>query len=138
MTAPQNSSSSDSVSSKRLWFGLAGAVFAWVLAGLLDFFFAWRACMGGEAEPGAFAGTGLHILLGFITFGFLAVAIAGGIVSYGNWRKLSDQPSILFAEGRGRKQFMAIAGVLVSVTLGVGMVWFSIPIYVLGFCTRWR
>jgi len=57
-------------------------------------------------------------MLGIITFGLLAVAIAAGLTSFRNWRSLSEKQSFVDAEGRGREEFMAIAGVFISASLG--------------------
>lgn len=126
------------VTPKRLWFGVVGSAVAWILAGLLDVLFAWQACMGGEAGSNVFTTTGLRILLGCITFGLLAVAIASGYVAYRNWRTLSDVPELVSAEGRGRSQFLGLSGLIVSSWLTMGIIWFSIPIYILGICVRPR
>lgn len=138
MNSNANFSEPEVVSRKRLWFGFSGAAFAWIVAGFLDATLAWFACMGGEMDSSVFTTTGMRILLGFITFGLLAIATAGGLISFGNWRKLSESETFVEAEGRGRKQFMAMVGVLVSITLGIGIIWFSIPIYVLRLCERGR
>jgi len=126
------------ISPKRLWFGFSGAAAAWAFAGFLDATLAWFACMGGELDNGPFTPVGMRILLGIITFVLLATAAAGGIISYSNWRKLSQSRDWMHAEGRGRMQYMALCGVIVSVTLGLGIIWFSIPIYILGVCVRAR
>lgn len=139
MTADRNTTTAvDSPSERQLWFGLVGALFCWVCAGLLNVLFAWQACMGGEAGSFVFTSTGMEILLGFITFGLLAVGIWAGMVSYRNWQRLTHGTDVFHGEGFERKQYMAICGVIVTVTLGVGMMWFSVPIYVLQICTRWR
>jgi len=138
MSTQANIPESNGVSPKRLWFGFSGAAAAWVLAGLLDASLAWFACMGKELGNGVFTTAGMRILLGFITFGLLAVATAGGIISFGNWRRLSETDQFIEAEGRGRKQFMALVGVFISVLLGIGILWFSIPVYILGICVRGR
>ncbi|HLZ42166.1 MAG TPA: hypothetical protein VKQ11_14450 [Candidatus Sulfotelmatobacter sp.] len=122
----------------RLWFGFSGAAVAWIIAGLADAWLAWVACMGHEVGSGVFTSVGMRVLLGAITFGLLAVATAGGLVSFNNWRRLSQSREFLEAEGRGRQQFMALVGVFISVSLGVGIVWFAIPIYILGICVRAR
>lgn len=138
MSTQANIPQSADVSPKRLWFGFSSAAFAWALAGVLDASLAWFACMGYEAGNGPFTTVGMRILLGIITFGLLAVATAGGMVSFSNWRKLSEHDQLVEAEARGRKQFMALAGVFVSVALGFGIIWFSIPVYILGICSRGR
>ncbi len=124
------------VTPKRLWFGFAGSAIAWIIAGLLDVLLAWQACMGGEAGSFIFTQTGVRIVLGIITFGLLAVAIVAGVISFRNWRTLSRQPDFVSAEARGRKEFMAVFGVIVAATLGVGIFWFVLPIYILRFCVR--
>ncbi len=129
---------SPDVPPKRLWFGFSGAAAAWVIAGVADAWLAWVACMGHEAGSGVFTSVGMRVLLGVITFGLLAVATAGGLVSFANWRRLSDSGQFIESEARGRKQFMAMVGVLISVSLGIGILWFSIPIYILGICVRAR
>lgn len=138
MTHAEKTVVAEPVSGKRLWFGFVGAAFAWSLAGLLNVLFAWQACMGGETGSFVFTQTGIRVLLGFITFGLLAVAVAAGYISFRNWRRLSRQSDIVAAEGRGREEFMALFGLVVSVSLGVGIVWFALPIYILSICVRGR
>jgi hypothetical protein len=138
MSTRANLPESVDVAPKRLWFGFSGAAVAWALAGFLDATLAWFACRGGEAGTSVFTSTGMRILLGFITFGLLAVATAGGLISFSNWRKLTAEESFVDDEARGRKQFMAKVGVILSIALGVGIIWFSIPVYLLGLCVRGR
>jgi hypothetical protein len=123
---------------KRLWFGFSGAALAWIVAGLVDAWLAWVACMGHEAGSGVFTSVGMRVLLGVVTFALLGVAIAGGLISFRNWRRLSESHDFIEAEGRGREQFMALVGVFISVSLGIGIVWFALPIYILGICVRAR
>jgi hypothetical protein len=124
------------VSPKRLWFGFVGGAAAWILAGLLNVLFAWQSCLGGEAGSFVFTQTGIRVLLGVITFLLLALAIAAGVVSFQNWRALSEQREFSDAEGRGRREFMAMFGVFVSASLGAGIIWFALPIYIVRMCVR--
>ena len=126
------------VPAKRLWFGFAASAGCWILAGVLNVLFAWQACLGGEAGTSIFTSTGLRVVLGLITFGLLAVAIVAGFISYRNWQRLSEKESFANAEGRGREEFMAMAGVFISASLGIGIALFAVPIYVLGMCVRYR
>lgn len=138
-TQPNSNPNSSPVSEKSLWFGFSAAVYAWIIAGLVDVILAWHVCMGGELGTNPiYSQTGMHVLLGIVTFGLLAVATIGGIVSFRNWKKLSDTDNFLEAEGRTRKQYMALSGVLVSVIMAIGIIWFSIPIYLLDLCVRAR
>lgn len=126
----------ESVSPARLWFGFVGSAVAWVLAGLLNVALAWQACLGGDAGWFVYTQTGMRILLGVITFGMLGLDVASGLVSFQNWRMLSRQRDFAEAEGWGRQEFMAIFGVIVSATLGAGIIWFVLPIYIVRMCVR--
>ena len=138
MTSDNTIENPELTTPKRLWFGFGSAALAWSIAGIVNVMLAWQACMGNELGSGPFTPTGMHIMLGLITFGLLAVSIASGVVSFRNWRKLSDHPDIVTAEARGRRQFMAMAGVLISTSLTLGIIWFAIPIYWLSPCMRAR
>jgi hypothetical protein len=139
MTTLSHPPNSRLVSRRSLWFGFAAAVPAWVLAGTIDVLLAWQICMGRDlAVRAGSSGDGMRVLLAIVTFGLLAVAVAGAIVSFGNWKKLSENDEFLSAEGRNRKQYMALSGVLVSTVLAVGIVWFSIPVFIVSLCSRVR
>ena len=127
-----------SIRPARLWFGLAASAFAWFALGVAEMFITWRACLHNEAfgnassHPAATAAS-------FVVSGFLiAVAAAAGFISYRTWRSLSSQRRLYEAEARGRQEFMAFLGVFVSFTLGVGMVWMLLPLFILKLCARVR
>ena len=126
------------ITKKRLWYGFATSIAAWIVAGLLNVTLAWQACMGGEQGSWFFTQTGIRIVLGVVTFGLLAVAISSGVVSYRNWRALSERRELLHAEARGREEFMGLCGLIFSTSLAIGILWFSLPIYILGICVRGR
>jgi hypothetical protein len=139
MSTPPNPASQEPVSEKRLWFGFAGAVPAWIIAGFTDLVLAWHICMGRELGTNpVYSSLGMHVLLGIITFGMLAIATAGALISFANWRRLSNGSEFISAEGRARRQYMALSGVLVSTALAIGIIWFAIPIYLLNLCVRAR
>lgn len=126
------------VTSGRLWFGLAASAFAWFGLGVAEMFITWRACLHNEQFGNASAHPG-SLAAAFAVSGFLiAVAAVAGFLSYRSWRKLSGQPRLYEAEGRGRKEYMALLGVFVSLTLGAGMVWMLLPLFILKLCARVR
>jgi hypothetical protein len=49
---------------------------------------------------------------------------------------LSAQPGILESLAVERKEFMAVIGVIVSITLGMGIVWLALPPFFLDLCWR--
>jgi hypothetical protein len=126
----------ETITPARLWFGFMGGAAAWVLAGILNVVLAWEACVSDNGGSFFFTQTGVRVVLGVITAVMLVLAVSAGIVSFRNWRLLSRQRDFIEAEGRGRQEFMAIFGTFVSACLGVGIVWFLIPIYIVRFCVR--
>lgn len=120
------------------WFGIAGPVCAWFALGLGDMFVTWRACI----SPEQFGGPSFHpiarILYFIITFSLFGVALVAGNACYQNWRRLTGLAKLSQAEGRERNEFMALAGMFMSLTLGAGIVWLCIPLFILQMCIRAR
>ena len=120
----------------RLWFGLAASACAWALLGFLDIVITWRACVHQEEWGGASAHPGARTLYIVISLTLLVTVVLAGTLSYRNWRSLSEQRSILEAQATDRREFMALLGVFVSLTLGMGVLWLSIPPLIIQLCLR--
>lgn len=124
------------VSSTKLWFGLAGSVVAWLILGFLDLLIVWQACgyasLYGVDKARAYA----RVLSFAITLILFVVAFAAGATSYRNWRMLSHQRRFLEASATDRREFMAVLGVIISVTLGMSIVWLSLPPLLIELCVR--
>jgi H+/Cl- antiporter ClcA len=126
----------NSIPSGRLWFGLAASAVAWAALGFIDIVITWLACVHQEQfgnamkQPGAIAA---YIAVALTLF---AVIIAAGILSYRNWRAISAQNTILNASATDRREFMALLGVFISITLGMGVLWLAIPPFVIQLCLR--
>lgn len=126
------------VSQGRLWFGFAGSAVAWLALGITDCLITWQACLGREQYAGARFEPGIKWLYLAFTLALLITALWSGVVSFRNWRALSRAPGLSDAEGRGREEYMALVGVFVSLTLGIGIIWLGIPIAILDLCVRAR
>jgi hypothetical protein len=126
------------VSPARLWFGFAGSAASWIALGIIDLFITWQACLGEEQYGGAHFAPGVKILFFVVTLFLFVTAIAAGTVSFRNWRELSHGGRLANAEGRGREEYMALIGVFVSFTLGVGIIWLGIPVAIVDLCVRAR
>jgi len=126
------------VSPSRLWFGLVATAVAWFSLGIAEMFITWRACLHNEEFGNASSHPAAMIAADIVTFLLIALVAVAGLVSYLTWRKLSTQPTILQAEGRSRSEFVALLGVYISLTLGVGMVWMGIPLFFVRLCARVR
>src|SRR5271165_4147325 len=126
------------VSPGRLWFGFAGSAASWIALGIIDLLITWQACLGKEQYGGAHVEPGVKVLYLMVTLALLVTAVSAGGVSFRNWRELSGGRSLANAEGRGREEYMALIGVFVSFTLGIGIVLLGIPLALIDLCVRAR
>lgn len=122
----------------RLWFGTTGAAIAWAVQGFTCFLISTQECADGTGSWGPLSGTGVRVLLICLTAGFLAVAAAATVVSYRNWRELSEHHHLMQAEGIGREQFMAIGGVFIGAASVIGLIWAGIAPIFLPACSSFR
>ena len=134
--ATDNNSRGTSITAGRLWFGLAASACAWVLLGLLDILINWRVCVHHEALGSASAHPGARALYLVVSLALIFIVVVAGVLSYRNWRVLSEQRNLLEAQATDRREFMALLGVFVSLTLGMGVLWLSIPPLIIQLCLR--
>ncbi|MGC1869757.1 MAG: hypothetical protein WA700_02255 [Acidobacteriaceae bacterium] len=125
------------VSPRRLWFGFVATAIAWTAVGCLDVVFVWVCKPQGDfgvtlAHPVA------RILFGLLAVALLIVSIYSGIVSYRNWQRLSVRQAFFDAQAVERHEFLAVLGVIITLTLGMGLVWFALPTIFLDLCWRAR
>jgi hypothetical protein len=130
--------SREQVSPTSLWFGFAGSTAAWIVLGIADLLITWFACFGREQYGGASFEPEFKWIFAICTLALFATAMVAGMVSFRNWRKLSRERHLSEAEGRGRQEYMALIGVFISFTLGMGIVWLGIPILIIDLCVRAR
>jgi hypothetical protein len=111
---------------------------AWIALGVGDILITWRACLHTELFGGPGNSPNGRILYFVITLILIGLAMMAGISSYRNWKAFSDRRALLAAEGRERTEFIALAGLFMSFTLGFGMLWFCLPLFVIQMCLRAR
>lgn len=128
----------DAVTSRRLWFGLATSAIAWVVLGCLDICINWRACTHQEDYGIPNPHPDVRMLISGLAVVLLIVVITAGITSYRNWRALSVHTDILDTHAVERREFMAVLGVIVSITMGMGILWLALPPFFLDICWRSR
>lgn len=136
MSAAQPIVERGSVPTKSVWFGAAAAAVAFSLNGLVNWLISWRTCYIGHGEFIGLRLGGVRWLLAAITLGFLCVAIAGGIIAFRNWRAIASQEDQRFAEAHSTAGFLSLLGIVLSVTLGMGIIWLGIPLVFLNSCMR--
>ena len=122
----------------RLWFGFAASAVSWVTLGCLDILITWRACTHQEDFGIPSAHPTVRIAFFVIAIALLIVTIGAGLMSYRNWRSLSARDHMLDAEAVERHEFMALLGVIISITLGMGIIWLALPALFLDICWRAR
>ena len=126
------------IPNRRLWFQVAGSGIAWFSLGLADIVITWRACVHEEQFGGPSSHPGARVLYFVMWFLLAALALLAGWMSYRSWRSLSEKSDLLYAEGREREEFMSQAGFFISLTLGIGILWLSLPLFLIEMCARTR
>lgn len=121
---------------RRMWFGAAGAAVAWIVAEFINVLLSGQGCSRALAAALVVTPLWLRIGLGIITIALLGASIAAGIISYRTWRGLARNADLVAAEGHSRQEFVALVGLFVSATLGLGIFWFVLPIYIIRMCVR--
>lgn len=122
----------------RLWFGFATSIATWVTLGCLDILVTWLSCTHQEDFGVPHAQPAAKVLFGIFTVLLMALTLTAGFTSYRNWRTLSSQPRLLESSAIDRREFMALLGVIISVTLGMGIIWLALPPLFLDLCWRAR
>lgn len=126
------------VTPRRLWFGTATAAVAWVLLGCADIVITWRACTVQEDYGIPTPRPDVRILYFVLAIVLLAITVYAGFTSYRTWRYLSEQRKMLNSHAVERREFLAVGGVIVAITMGMGIVWLALPPLFLDLCWRAR
>jgi hypothetical protein len=122
----------------RLWFAFTGGAAAWALEGALCVFISSNACdAAGSLTPGGLSGVTVRLLLALVTLALLATALTAGITAFKDWRRLvGGDVTLNKAEGRGREEFMSLAGWIVGSLCALGIFWAGLPVILLNICER--
>jgi len=126
------------VSRKRQWFALWGPAAAWIVLFFANIVITWQACLHHEQLGGASSHDGLLILNMIVFLALLATAITAGILAYRAWRMRAGPGSFIYAEAEDRHEYMAMIGVLMTVTMGIGILWLGLPLWIISLCVRTR
>ena len=126
------------VSTFALWFGLLAAPLAWAADELLLYFIASRLCglkTYDTAEP-LIRGTSLWFIV--VSVVALLIALAGAWVAYDSWQKSAREKQgsehRLLEVGEGRTRFLAMCGLLSSVSFSIGFLFIFSQLWVAPLC----
>ncbi len=123
---------------QRLWFGTAAAALAWVLLGCADLVITWRACTVQEGYGIPSPRPDVRIVYFVLALVLLGITTYAGLTSYRTWRYVSSQRALLHSHAVERREFLAIGGVIVAMTMGMGILWLALPPLFLDLCWRAR
>jgi hypothetical protein len=129
---------SPAIANRRLWFQVAGSGVAWIGLGLADMFISWLACVHEEQYGGPSFHPAAHVLFLVVSVLLFGLALLTGVLSYRSWRMLAGTGPLIQAEATDRKEFMSLAGFFISLTLGFGILWLSVPLFIFQMCARAR
>ena len=122
----------------RLWFGAVAGAAAWGVQGLLCVAISGELCKANYNRVEDVRNSGGFAALVAITVVLLLVCIAGALVSYSNWRRLTNDGRLVLAEATEREQYMAFVGIWVNVVCTLGIIWAGLAVLLLNMCVRAR
>jgi hypothetical protein len=125
-------------SEKSLWFGFATSAAAFTFLGFLDIIFVWQFCTHQTDYGMHPVSLGVRWAFFLVALGLLALSVHSGVVSHGIWRRLSMERHVMEAQATERHEFMAALGVVVTIIMGMGIVWLALPAFIVNFCQRAR
>lgn len=128
----------EGISTIRLWFGTITAAISWTLLGCIDILINWRACQHQEQYGIPPPEVGPRLLIGCLALILLAIVFIAGVTSYRNWQQLTREGNLMRTHAVERREYMAVAGLIMTVTLGIGIVWLALPPIFLNICWRAR
>jgi hypothetical protein len=122
----------------RLWFAFAGGAAAWALQGAICVFISSNACnAAGYLSWEGLSSLTVRLLLALVTLVLMATALTAGVTAFKDWRRLvGSDVTLNKAEGRGREEFMSLAGWIVGSLCTVGIFWAGLPVVLLNICER--
>lgn len=131
-------SSNERAVTRSFWFGVGGSAVSWIMLGCADLFITFVACTHQEDFGIAGPHPNITFLFAVVTLALMGTTIAAGVLSYRNWRRFSARPNVLDTLAVEHHEFLALIGVIVSVTLGMGILWLALPPLFLDICWRAR
>jgi hypothetical protein len=121
-------------SARRLAAGLLAAPAAWTMNELLGWFISAQACADGGPAWGPLGPAGVRAAIGIVGVAALTVAAGGAVAAARQWRRLSADPRLASVQAFDSREFLAVAGVIVSGAFAGGIVLFTLPAVLVGVC----
>lgn len=145
------------VSKSRLWLGIAVAPLAWALSELVGYMLVSRSCEPGWNGLSAHGVRQPGVVLTTIAIVMAIVALAAFLLAAGSWRavgrgvapndratraasgaELPEDVPLAPAPEWTRARFMAFAGMFTSALCGLGILFWSVPSFLVDVCNQVR
>lgn len=130
----------DEVGKLSLWFGIVAAPLAWLTDQILDYAAASHLCAGKSAEAAVSLMRASSPWFLFCTGTSFLIALVSCWIAYRNWRATRhEQPGSghhLLESGEGRTRFLAMCGMLTSVSFALAFLFTAAYMVVAPLCAR--
>ena len=158
-TVPPNAANPPAppVSKGRLWLGVVAAPLAWALTELVGYVIVSRSCERGRDGLHSMAAVRPGVVLTSLAIVMALVSLGALLLSVASWRTLDsarapddhsariassaetpeDAPAAPLSQWT-RARFMAFAGIMVSALCGFGILFWSVPPFLLDVCSQVR
>ncbi|HET7613755.1 MAG TPA: hypothetical protein VFK26_07490 [Gemmatimonadaceae bacterium] len=130
-----------------LWFGFLAGPLGWTVQTLVDSAVASHGCFPRLSPLSTPTVGGLRGIVFAVSLAAIALCIAGAAVSWRDWTRTREehhrgsgkasehaQPTALLETGEGRTRFMALSGVLVSLTFLIVTIGHAASIFLVSPC----
>lgn len=123
---------------RSLWPGVLLAPIAWAANGLFAWGISAQACLDGRPDWGPLPPAGVRAAIAMLAV-LAFVAAAAGLASASRARRgTAASRSVAAINGEETREYLAIAGVLVSVAFMFGIALNALPAVMVGLCVDWR
>ena len=117
--------------SGSIWFALCAAPLAWLAQLLLGWYFGARIC-----DPMSVGSVKTAVAI--VSVIALATAVFSAWLGWRNWRTSTAMPHPVVSDAWDRREFMALGGLLISVSFTLAIAWASVASVALASCGRAR
>ena len=136
MTTEANSHTYPPVPDRRLWLGVAAGPVLWAIHLVVVYAIQSVSCHWGFFRGSSILGIEtLNFILGVISVVAAAGIVAGGILSYRNYRTLAGEPWENTRWAEARPSFMAITGLLMAALFLLSLIFSLVAIVMLRPCS---
>ncbi len=118
----------------QLWFGVGAPILIWALHLVIGYALVSLNCVWSLFPFRLFGIEGIRIILLALTILTAVGVLAGGLISFRNWRRLRAGNRGDQIDPTERYRFMMFSGMLLSGLFLLGLLWEIFPIFMVELC----